>query len=75
MQVTAYEGFVENGQIRLKDDFSLPNKTKVYVIIPGPNEVEVTKRVHVFSPRLVHPEMASEFVKEVIEDISSDDDL
>ncbi|MCO5186250.1 MAG: hypothetical protein M9928_08635 [Anaerolineae bacterium] len=70
MQVTTYEGIVENGQIRLKTNVSLPNKTKVYVIIP---ELENQKTVRVVSPRLVHPEQAIDFKKEVIEEAPNDD--
>ena len=70
MQVTAYEGIIENGQIRLKTNVSLPNKTKVYVIIP---EMETQKRVRIVSPRLVHPEQAIDFKKEIIEeDLNAD---
>ena len=34
MAVIAYQGTVENGQVRLASDVRLPEKTKVYVIIP-----------------------------------------
>ncbi|MCB0000683.1 MAG: hypothetical protein KDE56_33190 [Anaerolineales bacterium] len=70
MQVTAYEGTVENGQIRLKANISLPNKTKVYVIIP---ELETQRRVRIVSPRLVHPEQIIDFKKEVIEEAPNAD--
>ena len=70
MQVTTYEGIVENGLIRLKTKVSLPNKTKVYVIIP---ELETQKTVRVVSPRLVHPEQAIDFKKEVIEEAPNAD--
>jgi hypothetical protein len=65
MQVTAFEGIVEDGQIRLKTDIHLPEKTKVYVIVP---DFEAKRVVHVFSPRLAHPEQAADFEKEVIEE-------
>jgi hypothetical protein len=42
--------------------------TKVYVVIP---EVETVPQAHVYSPRLVHPEHAADFVKQVIE-VSAD---
>lgn len=66
MQVTAFEGVVENGQIRLTTKVRLPEKTRVYVVVP---DVEVKKVVHVFSPRLAHPAQAADFVKEIVEDI------
>jgi hypothetical protein len=65
MQVTAFEGIVENGQIRLKTDIRLPEKTQVYVIIPALRARQVA---HVFSPRLAHPEQAADFEKEVVEE-------
>ncbi len=34
MSVLTFEGIVENGQIRLKTGFHLPDKTKVYVVVP-----------------------------------------
>ena len=34
MAILAFEGRVENGQIRLPDDVALPEHTKVYVVIP-----------------------------------------
>jgi hypothetical protein len=64
MQVTAFEGVIENGQIRLTTNINLPEKTKVYVIIPG---YEIKKSFHVYSPRLAHPEQAADFQKEVFE--------
>lgn len=65
MKVTTFEGFVENGQIRLPVSIRLPEKAKVYVVIP---DVEVPYVPYVGSPRLVHPEQAAYFKKEVVED-------
>lgn len=70
MGVTTIEGVVENGQIRLPAAVRLPERTKVYVIIP---EVEVQTVAYIGSPRLVHPEQAVDFVKEVIEEPSDGD--
>ena len=66
MQVTTFEGIIENGQIRLNTDVDLPEKTKVFVIIPG---FEAKKMVHVYSPRLVYPEQAADFRKEIVEEL------
>lgn len=66
MQVKVFEGIIENGQIRLKTKVDLPEKTKVYVIIP---DFAAQKVVRVYSPRLVHPEQAVDFKKEVIEEL------
>ncbi len=34
MQVTTFQGEIENGQVRLTTDVRLPDKTKVYVVVP-----------------------------------------
>lgn len=65
MGVTTVEGVVENGQIRLPAAIRLPERTKVYVVIP---DVEVQTLAYIGSPRLVHPEQAADFTKEVIEE-------
>jgi hypothetical protein len=67
MKVATYEGFIENGKIRLPDNILLPEKAKVYVIVP---EIEVKTVAYVASPRLVHPEQAEDFKKEVIQEIN-----
>lgn len=66
MPVSTFEGIVENGQIRLCDDVALPEKTKVYVVIP---DVEAAPpKARIYSPHLVHPEQATDFAKQVIEE-------
>ncbi len=64
MPIPTYEGIVENGLIRLRDDVTLPEHTRVYVVIP---EFDATPRAHVHTPRLAHPEQAVDFAKQVIE--------
>lgn len=66
MNIATFEGVVENGQIRLGSNVHLPDKAKVYVVVPG---VSLGLAGHVFSPRLVHPEQASDFMKEIMEEI------
>ncbi|MCP9494534.1 MAG: hypothetical protein MSG64_08770 [Pyrinomonadaceae bacterium MAG19_C2-C3] len=34
MQVTTFQGTIENGQVRFATDVRLPEKTKVYVVVP-----------------------------------------
>ena len=34
MQVTTFQGEIENGQVRLTTNVRLPEKTKVYVVVP-----------------------------------------
>ena len=60
MAIPTFEGIVENGQIRLRDNVTLPENTKVYVVVAD-------LEAHVHSPRLVHPEQAGDFAKQVIE--------
>jgi hypothetical protein len=71
MPILTLEGIVENGQIRLRDQVTLPEHTKVYGVIP---DVETVPQAHVYSPRLVHPEQAADFAKQVIE-VSADAEL
>ena len=64
MAVVTFEGIIENGRIVLPKHLFLPERTKVYVIIP---DFESEQGVRISSPRLVHPDQATEFKKEVIE--------
>ena len=66
MRVTTFEGIVENGQIRLPATVRLPERAKVYVVIP---DVEIQTVTYIGSPRLVHPEQAADFKKEVVEEL------
>jgi len=65
MKVATYEGFVEGGQVRLPGDVHLPEKAKVYVVVP---EEETWPVPFLASPRLRHPEQAKDFEKEVIKE-------
>jgi len=71
MAILTVEGIVENGQIRLRDNVTLPEHTKVYVVIP---DVATAPQAHVYSPRLLHPEQATDFAKQIIE-VSADAEL
>ena len=64
MKVATFEGIVENGQIRLDADVRLPDKTRVYVVVP---DFESKTVAHVFTPRLVHREQAVDCKKEIVE--------
>jgi hypothetical protein len=61
-----FEGVVENGRIRLSGDICLPEKAKVYVILPNGD----TSSAYIASPRLAHPDEAIAFKKEVIQGIT-----
>jgi hypothetical protein len=64
MAISTFEGVVKDGHIRLRDDVRLPENTQVYVVIP---DLESSPRARVPSPRLVHPQQAPDFVKQVVE--------
>jgi hypothetical protein len=64
-KLATYEGVVENGPVTLPPNADIPEKTRVYVLVPDADAKRIPR---VSSPRLVHPEQAKDFVKEVIED-------
>lgn len=64
MPVSAFEGVVEHGQIKLRENVTLPENTRVLVVIP---DFEKAPIAHIHSPRLKHPENAEDFTKQVIE--------
>ncbi len=64
MLSTAIEGVVENGKIRLREEVSLPESTRVYVIIA---DMPTGPSAQVRTPRLAHPEQAGDFRKQVME--------
>ena len=63
MATLTVEGFIENGQIRLRDTVTLPEHTKVYVVIPDVDPAPIDST---YSPRLRHREQARDFAKQVI---------
>ena len=71
MAILTVEGIVENGQIRLRDHVVLPERAKVYVVIPDAGAPPFARA---YSPRLVHPEQAADFTKQVIE-VAADAEL
>ncbi|MBI5953356.1 MAG: hypothetical protein HY865_17005, partial [Chloroflexi bacterium] len=52
MAITTYEGIVEKGKVRLKAGVHLPEKARVYVIVP---DLQVEKAAHIRTPRLANP--------------------
>ena len=64
-KIATYEGIIENGLVKLPENASIPEKTRVYVLVP---EDETNQPPHIASPRLVDPEQAKDFQKQVIED-------
>lgn len=64
MNLSAIEGIVENGQIRLLGGVSLPEHSKVYVVIPVAGMAPTAR---ILSPHLAHPEQVVDFEKQVFE--------
>jgi hypothetical protein len=58
MSVATFEAVVENGQIKVPHNVHLPERTKVYVVVPQQGEPGV---VALRSPRLVDPDKANDF--------------
>lgn len=69
MSIVTLEGIVEKGQIRLTSDLRLPDKTKVYVVIPS---IHVENVASIVSPRLADPSQAVDFKMEVLENSPND---
>ena len=65
MKVATYEAIIEKGQVKLLTNVELPEKAKVYVIIP---EEKNQERFYVGSPRLVDKGKIVDFQKEMIEE-------
>jgi hypothetical protein len=61
--LVTFEGTVVDGQIRLRENVTLPEHTRVYVVVP---DLKATSTSHVYSPRLAHPEHAADFAKEIV---------
>jgi len=64
MSVSTFEATVEGGLIRLPANVRLPDKTRVYVVVPHADKLPTA---FVASPRLAHPEQIPDFRKEVTE--------
>ncbi|MFZ1934808.1 MAG: hypothetical protein WCB27_22915 [Thermoguttaceae bacterium] len=67
MKVVTYEGVVENGRIQVLGGVSLPEKAKVYVVLPDVYEVELPPVARIASPRLAYSEQARDLAKEVLD--------
>lgn len=71
MLINALEGIVKNGQIRLREKMSLPENSRVYVIVA---DTQVDRFVNpddraarIRSPRLAQPEQSKDFAKQIVE--------
>lgn len=70
MGVLTFEGLVENGQIQLPGGTVLPDKTRVYVVVPD----AAPQSAHLWSPRLANPEQVADFRMQVTVPSQSDPD-
>lgn len=66
MSVSTVEGYVENGQIRVAAGVSLPEKAKVYIVIP--DVADVSRPGHIYSPRLANRQQAEHFRMEIVQE-------
>lgn len=64
-KLATYEGVVENGHVTLPPDADIPDRTRVYVLVPDPDRDRTYK---ILSPRLANPEQAKDFEMEVIDE-------
>lgn len=64
MKVLTYEGLVERGEVKLPETVKLPEHAKVYVVVPG---VEDLPPSMIQTPRLLRPEQAPDFAMEIME--------
>jgi hypothetical protein len=63
MSPTTYEATVKNGCVQLPENVSLPENTKVYVLVL---DGESNETLRLRSPRLADPEKAADFRKQLI---------
>lgn len=61
MSVLILKGLVEGGRVRLLDQATLPENTRVYIVVPDAARLEP----RVWSPRLAEPGQAPAFSMEV----------
>jgi hypothetical protein len=64
MRIKTFEGIVEGGRVRLESDVRLPERARVYVLVP---DFDVVEGQRVMSPRLAHPEQRAVFEMEIVE--------
>jgi hypothetical protein len=64
MNVLTYEAIVERGEVKLPETVRLPEHAKVYVVVPG---VENLPPSRIETPRVLRPEHVSDFAMEILE--------
>jgi hypothetical protein len=66
-KLVTYEGIIEDGRVKLPPDVGLPERTRVFVLVPDSEAVSIPL---VASPHLANPDQAKDFEKQMIEDTS-----
>ena len=64
MKVLTYEAVVERGKVKLPETVKLPEHAKVYVVVPG---VEDLPPSMIHTPHLLRPEQAADFAMEIVD--------
>ena len=64
MKVVTYEAVVEGGEVKLPETVQLPEHAKVYVVVPG---IEDLRPSMIHTPHLLRPEQAADFAMEIVE--------
>lgn len=69
-RLATYEGIIENGRVRLPSNVGIPEKTRVYVLVPDTENFTVP---YCASPHLANREQSKDFEKRIIEDTTDAD--
>jgi hypothetical protein len=69
-KLATYEGVVEKGHVTLPPEADIPEKTRVYILVP---DADAPRTHYIASPRLAHREQAKDFVMKVIEETTDAD--
>jgi predicted DNA-binding antitoxin AbrB/MazE fold protein len=64
MKALTYEATVERGVVKLPETVKLPEHAKVYVVVPGAEDLP---RSMIHTPHLLRPEQAADFAMEIVE--------
>ncbi|MCM3870038.1 MAG: hypothetical protein ND895_05005 [Pyrinomonadaceae bacterium] len=64
-KLATYEGIIENGRVRLASNVGIPEKTRVYVLVP---DTENLSAPYVAGPHLADRTQVKDFEKRIIED-------
>lgn len=66
MKGTTYEATIENGHVILPKGVRLPERARVYVVVPDAGEIG---NFRIMSPRLADSQRASDFAMEVTPEV------